>query len=98
MLSLLFLSFFLEYFIGEKTRDSMRCAQTVLQSAKRGWMLSKWPGDIKLNFCQAQPKLQVKLSLKAELALFSFDPATHPHPVKVYLAAQFQPILTVVDI
>ena len=28
-----------------------------------------------MNFCQAQPKLQVKLSLKAELALFSFDPA-----------------------
>ena len=26
-------------------------------------------------YCQAQPKLQVKLSLKAELALFSFDPA-----------------------
>jgi len=25
--------------------------------------------------CQAQPKLQFKLSLKAELALFSFDPA-----------------------
>jgi hypothetical protein len=47
-------------------------------------------------FCQAQPKLQVKLNLKAELALFLFNPATHPpHPVKVYLAAQFQPILTV---
>ena len=52
-------------------------------------------------YCQAQPQLQVKFSLKAELALFSFDPATHPPPptpVKVYLAAQFQPILTVVDI
>ena len=34
---------------------------------------------IKLTrFCQAQPKLQVKLSLKAELALFPLDPATHP--------------------
>ena len=31
-----------------------------------------------INFCQAQPQLQVKLSLKAELALFSFNPATHP--------------------
>jgi hypothetical protein len=31
---------------------------------------------MRLCFCQAQPKLQVKLSLKAELALFSFDPAT----------------------
>ena len=30
------------------------------------------------KYCQAQPKLQVKLSLKAELALFSLDPPTHP--------------------
>ena len=28
--------------------------------------------------CQVQPQLQVKLSLKAELALFSFPPATRP--------------------
>ena len=35
-----------------------------------------------MPFCQAQPKLQVKLSLKAELALFPLDPATHP-PGKV---------------
>jgi hypothetical protein len=37
----------------------------------------------KPNFCQAQPQLQVKLSLKAELALFSLNPATstrHSHP------------------
>ena len=32
------------------------------------------------TYCQAQPKLQDKFSLKAELALFSFDPATHPPP------------------
>ena len=32
-----------------------------------------------LCFCQAQPRLQVKLSLKAELALFSFDPALIQH-------------------
>ena len=32
-----------------------------------------------IDYCQAQPKLQVKHSLKAELALFPFDPAT-PHP------------------
>ena len=32
-------------------------------------------------YCQAQPQLQVKLSLKAELALISVNPATHPrHP------------------
>ena len=35
-------------------------------------------------YCQAQPQLQVKLSLKAELALLSINPApTHqltPHP------------------
>ena len=31
-------------------------------------------------YCQAQPKLQVKLSLKAELALFSINPATHHQP------------------
>ena len=39
-----------------------------------------WPSANK--YCQAQPKLQVKQSLKAELALFPFDPATptHPHP------------------
>ena len=46
-------------------------------------------------FCQAQPKLQIKLTLKAELALFSFDPATttptpthiaQPPPVKVYIS------------
>ena len=36
--------------------------------------------QITTSYCQAQPKLQVKLSLNAELALFSFDPATHPHP------------------
>ena len=30
----------------------------------------------KLVYCQAQPQLQVKLSLKAELALFSINPAT----------------------
>ena len=30
------------------------------------------------KFCQAQPKLQVKLSLKAELALFPFNPAGRP--------------------
>ena len=36
-------------------------------------------------YCQAQPKRQVKLRLKAELALFPLDPATPPptHPVKV---------------
>ena len=33
------------------------------------------------NYCQAQPQLQVKLSLKAELALISVKPAAHPcHP------------------
>ena len=61
-------------------------------------IIYKYACQAQLNYCQAQPKLQVKHSLKAELALFLFDPATHPHPhVKVYLAAQFQPILTVVD-
>ena len=29
-------------------------------------------------YCQTQLKLQVKLNLKAELALFSFPPAAHP--------------------
>jgi hypothetical protein len=36
-------------------------------------------------YCQAQPQLQVKHSLKAELALFSLNPATptlHPRPGK----------------
>ena len=32
-----------------------------------------------LFYCQAQPQLQVKLSVKAELALISVNPAT-PHP------------------
>jgi hypothetical protein len=34
----------------------------------------------KTHFCQAQSQLQVKLSLKTELVLFSFNPATHPPP------------------
>ena len=40
-------------------------------------------------YCQAQPQLQVKLSLKAELALILVSPATHPHspPGKVYFEA-----------
>ena len=43
------------------------------------------------GYCQAQPKLQVKFSLKAELALVSDNPATptptptHPHPWKFNL-------------
>ena len=33
------------------------------------------------GYCQAQSQLQVKLSLKTELALISNNPApTHPHP------------------
>jgi hypothetical protein len=50
-------------------------------------------------YCQAQPQLQVKLSLKAEFALVSIIPATHPPPpppthppVKVYLATDFNRI------
>ena len=31
-------------------------------------------------FCQAQPKIQVKFSLKAELALFSLAPPTNQQP------------------
>ena len=51
-------------------------------------------GDLNLNknvlmlsivkctmYCQAQSQLQVKLSLKTELALISVNPA-HPHPGK----------------
>ena len=57
------------------------------------------------HFCQAQAQLWVKLSLKAELALVSLNPSTHPThppspthtnpptpthpPVKVYLTAKF---------
>jgi hypothetical protein len=38
------------------------------------------PVKNKVGYCQAQPKLQVKLSLKTELALISINPApTHPH-------------------
>jgi len=36
--------------------------------------------------CQAQPKLQFKLSLKAELALFSFDPAPNPIHESIFLS------------
>jgi hypothetical protein len=43
--------------------------------------------------CQAQSQLQVKLSLKTELALFFFNPATHPPtltpPGKVYFPTFF---------
>ena len=35
-----------------------------------------------IYFCQAQPKLQVKQSLKAELALILFPPATARPPVR----------------
>jgi hypothetical protein len=36
------------------------------------------------NYCQAQPKLQVKLSLKAELVLIYINPApTHPSGLAV---------------
>ena len=44
------------------------------------------------GYCQAQPKLQVKFSLKAELALFSVYPTTHPHPPtgKVSVKAYFK--------
>ena len=49
------------------------------------------------EYCQAQPKLQVKHSLKAELALFPFDQATptpthphpHPHPRESIIFRQF---------
>ena len=34
------------------------------------------------HYCQAQPKLQVKLSLKAELALFLFPPAPAYPPAR----------------
>ena len=38
-----------------------------------------------LLYCQAQPQLQVKLSMKAELALISINPApTHPHQKKLF--------------
>ena len=41
---------------------------------------------IVLGFCQAQSQLQVKLSLKTELALIPINPApTHPHPGKFNL-------------
>ena len=36
------------------------------------------------TFCQAQPQLQVKLSWKAELALFSINPTSPLQPGKVY--------------
>ena len=38
-------------------------------------------GTNEFSYCQAQ--LQLSVQLKAELALFPLDPATHP-PVKVY--------------
>ena len=44
----------------------------------------KFLEDLNLFYCQAQPQLQVKLSLKAELALFSVNPAPPPSPGKVY--------------
>ena len=34
-------------------------------------------GEASPHYCQAQPKLQVKLSLKAELTLISISSATH---------------------
>ena len=47
-------------------------------------------GHDKGHFCQAQPQLQFKLSLKAELALFSNNPAPAqpqpPPPEKVYFS------------
>ena len=53
----------------------------------------KHSGHSTWNYCQAQPKLQVKQSLKAELALFPFDPAT-PTLIKVRYVVNVQPIST----
>jgi hypothetical protein len=49
-------------------------------------------GQKNVHFCPAQPKRQVKDSLKAELALILISPATHPpvtpnNPGQVYFAA-----------
>ena len=41
---------------------------------------------IKCNFCQAQSQLQVKLSLKTELALFPLNPAKPPNQPSSKLA------------
>ena len=50
-----------------------------------------WKRGVKRVLTPEQGPTSTLRQMKAELALFSFDPATHP-PVKVYLAAQAQPI------
>ena len=51
-----------------------------------GGMLEWWYGFCFTKYCQAQSQLQVKLSLKTELALVSANPANHPpHPRKMQL-------------
>ena len=51
-----------------------------------------------VKYCQAQPQLQAKLSLKAELALISLNPATHPPPTPhPYQESFFQHVSVTVD-
>ena len=54
------------YFIGQKTLNLL-CTFLTQKCCP-------------LKYCQAQSQLQVKLSLKTELALISVNPATPPPP------------------
>ena len=48
------------------------------QSSESYHLLFRTGSPFLKSFCQAQSQLQVKLSLKTELALISTNPATHP--------------------
>ena len=67
------------------SRDGQRCIffkwHHLLPTVMRALIREIIP-TLRLYFCQAQPEPQLNLA-EAELALFSFDPTTHPS-VKVY--------------
>jgi hypothetical protein len=81
-----------------RAQKKKMCAFSELLTLTQAGLILGYPEQCHNHYCQAQPQLKVKLSLKAELALVSINQATHPPaqppthpptpihpPVKVYL-------------